>query len=614
MEQQKDTPLRHAPRGSRVFGFEAASRELLELKTRLEAELEAMTRLQQVGSLCAETNADFQECLGHLVEAAVALTGADKGNIQLLDEKTGSLKLAAHCGFSERFLHYFGEIRRQASICGVTLRSGQRTFVEDVSESPLFIGTQSLEVLQEEGVRAIQSTPLRSSTGRVLGMISTHCRRPRHFSETELRRMDILARQGADFVERKKREEAMCEMAREREHLLQAEQAARKEAERAGRLKDDFVATLSHELRTPIQAILGWAQILQRRQSPEDLRIGLETIERNARAQAQLISDLLDVSRIVSGKLRLDVQRVDLPAIIEEAIETIRPAAAGKEIRIRRLFSAFPGAVMHGDAGRLRQVVWNLLNNAVKFTPWGGNIRVGLERVERHVELSVSDTGTGIAPDFLPYIFERFRQGDTAANRRHGGLGLGLAIVKNLVEAHGGSVCVKSAGIGEGATFIVVLPVSPADAEDAEMDPAPEKTANPSLLCDVDLSRIRVLVVDDEDDTRSLLQRALEDAGASVVAAAGVEEALQEMTRQIPDVLISDLGMPGKSGFDLIRAVRSRSDCRQVPAVALTAFARAEDRTRAIMSGYQMHVPKPVEVAELCAVVASLTGRARFEA
>ena len=613
MEQQKDTPLRYPLKGSRVFGFEAASRELLELKTRLEAELEAMTRLQQIGSLCAETEADFHECLGHLVEAAVALTGADKGNIQLLDEKTGSLKLAAHCGFSERFLHYFGEIRRQTSTCGTTLRSGQRTFVEDVSESPLFIGTESLEVLQEEGVRAIQSTPLRSSTGRVLGMISTHCSRPRHFSETELRRMDILARQGADFVERKKREEAMSEMAREREHLLQAEQAARKEAERAGRLKDDFVATLSHELRTPIQAILGWAQILQRRQSPEDLRIGLETIERNARAQAQLISDLLDVSRIVSGKLRLDVQRVDLPAIIEEAIETIRPAAGAKEIRIRRLFSAFPGAVMHGDAGRLRQVVWNLLNNAVKFTPWGGNIRVGLEQVERHLELSVSDTGTGIAPDFLPYIFERFRQGDTAANRRHGGLGLGLAIVKNLVEAHGGSVRVKSEGIGEGATFIVALPVSPADPQVAEIDEPPAPTAH-SALCDIDLSRIRVLVVDDEDDTRSLLQRALEDAGASVVAAAGVDEALQEMTRQIPDVLISDLGMPGKSGFDLIRAVRGRSGCRMVPAVALTAFARAEDRTRAIMSGYQMHVPKPVEVAELCAVVASLTGRARFEA
>ena len=401
-----------------------------------------------------------------------------------------------------------------------------------------------------------------------------------------------------------------------REAVLSGERAARAEAERVSRMKDEFLATLSHELRTPLNAILGWAQILRAAEpTAPDLGQGLETIERNARLQAQLIEDLLDMSRIISGKVRLDVQRVDLSAVIDSAVETVRPAAEAKGVRLGKLLDPHAGPV-RGDPGRLQQVVWNLLSNAIKFTPRGGRVEVALERVNSLVEITVSDTGVGISSDFLPYVFERFRQADASSTRHHGGLGLGLSIVKHLAELHGGTVDAKSAGEGKGASFIVNLPLSPARLDEAGRHHPTVAGAASAIAGRRDgpsLEGLKVLVVDDEPDARLLVARILSDGRAQVVATASAEEALSALERERPHVLVSDIGMPDIDGYELLRRVRALGGGNggAVPAVALTAFARPEDRLRALHAGYQMHVAKPVEPAELVAVVASLAGRLR---
>jgi signal transduction histidine kinase/ActR/RegA family two-component response regulator len=407
----------------------------------------------------------------------------------------------------------------------------------------------------------------------------------------------------------------------ERERLLASERAARNEAERAGRTKDEFLATLSHELRTPLNAILGWSQILQGGNATgEDLEQGLETIGRNARAQAQIIEDLLDMSRIISGKVRLNVQRVELANVVEAALDTVRPAAEAKGVRLQPVLDRAAG-VVSGDPNRLQQVFWNLLSNAIKFTPRGGRVQVVLEQVDSHVEVSVNDSGEGIRPEFLPHVFDRFRQADASTTRRHGGLGLGLSIVRHLLELHGGSIEARSDGVGRGATFVVSLPVTvlqgPATAGAARHYPSPapvDTCAHAAVGAGwdvVSLEGVRVLVVDDEADARALVKRLLEDCQASVATASSAAEALAAIAAAPPDVLISDIGMPGEDGYALIQRIRALPKDRggDLPAVALTAYARSEDRTRAILSGYQTHVSKPVEPAELVATVASLAGR-----
>jgi PAS domain S-box-containing protein len=399
----------------------------------------------------------------------------------------------------------------------------------------------------------------------------------------------------------------------ERGQLLESERAARAEAERQSVLKDEFLATLSHELRTPLNAILGWSQMLRPGQSSqEDLSEGLEVIARNARIQTQLIEDLLDMSRIISGKVRLDVQRVDLPSIIEAAIESLRPAAEAKSIRLRRVLDPHAGPVT-GDPSRLQQVLWNLLSNAIKFTPRDGRVQIFLERVNSHVEITVTDTGQGIRPEFLPHVFERFRQADSSTTRRHGGLGLGLSIVRHLVELHGGGVRARSPGPGKGSTFVVTLPLTIIHPE----EPSPVRrhpSASPENAPCGDLPRlenVKVLFVDDEPDARALVKRLLEECGAAVTSASSASEALRVLSTVRPDVLISDIGMPERDGYELLRAVRGLPDPQlsQTPAIALTAFARSDDRLMALQAGYQMHISKPVEPAELIASVASLAGR-----
>ncbi|WP_292711565.1 MULTISPECIES: ATP-binding protein [unclassified Nostoc] len=403
-----------------------------------------------------------------------------------------------------------------------------------------------------------------------------------------------------DITDRKQAEQ-------EREQLLEREQAARADAEAANRMKDEFLATLSHELRTPLNAILGWTQLLRNRKFDEATTArALETIERNTKSLTQLIEDVLDVSRIIKGTLHLNIYRVKLIPLVEAAIDIVRPAAEAKEINIKCRFDPEVGVVV-GDSNRLQQVVWNLLSNAVKFTPKGGRVDVQLEQIESAVQIRVSDTGAGIAAEFLPHVFERFCQADSSSTRSHGGLGLGLAIVRHLVELHGGTVSVESPGIGHGTTFIVNLPMKAVyvEANTAErlssLVDIPEANNYLPRLDD-----LRVLIVDDEADARHLLTTVLGQYGAQVIAAASANDALLALQQFHPHILVSDIGMPQEDGYALIRQVRALPTDRggRIPAVALTAYARAEDRTQALLAGFQLHVPKPVNPAELAAVVA----------
>ncbi|WP_437738597.1 hybrid sensor histidine kinase/response regulator [Sorangium sp. So ce1335] len=396
----------------------------------------------------------------------------------------------------------------------------------------------------------------------------------------------------------------------ERQKLLESERAARDEAERVSRVKDDFVATLSHELRSPINAILGWARILRSRaDDPQALARGLEVIERNARLQSDMVSELLDMSRIVSGKMRLDVLSFDLPVVIQSAIESIKLAAEAKGITVAS--SVDPeAAALRGDPARIQQVVWNLLSNAVKFTPSGGRIDIALRRAGAFAEVTVADTGAGIAPQFLPHLFERFRQADASSTRQYGGLGIGLSIVKHLVEMHGGAVEAASAGVGQGAAFTVRLPLAGVSL-DASGDSERPGAARADTLSDypgAELTGVRVLVVDDQPDAREVAQRVLEECGASVTTAGSAAEAMAALGRERPDVLVSDLGMPGEDGFQLMRRVRALGAERggSTLAVALSALARTEDRARALGAGYQAHVAKPLDPAELVGVIAAL--------
>jgi len=398
----------------------------------------------------------------------------------------------------------------------------------------------------------------------------------------------------------------------EREQLLQREQAARAEAEAGNRLKDEFLATLSHELRTPLNAILGWTQLLRSRKFDETTTAkALETIDRNSRTLAQLIEDVLDVSRIIQGKLRLNTQPVELVLVVETAIDIIRPAADAKEIYLDCNLDPVVGVVM-GDAHRLQQIVWNLLSNAVKFTPKGGRVKVELTRIDSRVQICVRDTGGGIDPKFLPHVFERFHQGDSSTSRSHSGLGLGLAIVRHLVELHGGTVTAQSVGIGKGATFTVNLPMKALAVISRQPSPTLEEPVVKYKL--PILEGVRVLIVDDEADARHLLNTMLGQYGAQVMTVASTSEALSALPQFHPDVLVSDIGMPEEDGYALIRKLRAISPEQGggIPAVALTAYARAEDRAQALLAGFQLHIPKPVNPVELAAVIANLAGRTGY--
>jgi PAS domain S-box-containing protein len=434
-------------------------------------------------------------------------------------------------------------------------------------------------------------TALRDDTGRLLG----YAKLTRDLTQT-------------------KRVEAMELANQQREEMLDAERSARMAAQRATRVKDEFLATLSHELRTPLSAILGWTQVLLRGESPkgpDEQKRAIEVIDRNARAQVQLIDDLLDLSRIMTGKIRLDLHQISFAGVVEAAVDSAMPTADAKGIRLKAILGATQD-IVSADATRLQQVVWNLLTNALKFTPKGGQVQVLLQRVNSHLELSVSDTGVGIPASYLPHVFDRFSQKDSSTTRTFGGLGLGLAICKQLVELHGGMIKAASQGEGRGATFSVQLPLSIVQLKD-ESSPRIHPTAEtaPGEMFSLPrLEGVHVFIVDDEPDARDLLRTVLEDQGAKVTRFGSAQDALAALKTTKPTVLLCDIGMPKMDGYQLIRTLRAEeSRSERIPAVALTAFARAEDRKRSLAAGYQAHLAKPFDVGELILVIADLVGR-----
>jgi len=404
-----------------------------------------------------------------------------------------------------------------------------------------------------------------------------------------------------DISDRKQVEE-------ERQELLEREREARKDAERANFAKQEFLATLSHELRTPLSTVLIWAHVLKlKADEPEQVRRAAEVINQNARAQSQMISELLDMSRIDSGKVRLEVQPIDVGEVVNAAVTAVLPAAEAKEIRISRIIEPMAGTV-RGDPNRLQQILWNLLSNAIKFTPNGGRVQVAVARVESHAEITVSDTGKGVPAEFLPYVFERFRQADSSHSREHGGLGLGLSIARQLVELHGGRINATSAGPDRGTSFTVELPLAPLHAP-TPAERAFVRSASAPLESE-DLKGISVLLVDDQPDALEGLARLLRAGSARVATAASGPEALELLRTDVFDVLLSDIGMPGQDGYEFIRAVRASGNL--IPAAALTALARAADRGTALLAGYTVHLAKPIDASELFATVTALARSARL--
>jgi signal transduction histidine kinase/CheY-like chemotaxis protein len=533
---------------------------------------------------------DINAILPLVADAARALTGADTASVALR-EPDGDTLLFRHSVGLRGAPADDVRIAPAAGLGGRVIESGRAVRASDVRRD-LDVQGPARAILDAEGIVTVLIAPI-AFGGRVEGLLFVGNRRPVPFTAQDESLVQRLADQGATALRNVS--------------LFAAEQLARSAAEAANRMKDEFLATVSHELRTPLTAMLGWIWWLRR--GPVDAASqerALETVERNARAQAQLVEDLLDVSRIVTGKLRLDVRPADLRDVIEAAVDSVRTAADAKEITLETRMHDEPRTVAV-DPDRLQQVVWNLLANAIKFTPAGGRVTVTLEQWPAEARIVVADTGDGIDPVFLPYVFDRFRQAEASSTRTYGGLGLGLAIVRHLVELHGGTVRAASAGVGQGTTFTVALPVR-GNRQTALEDHAPPRAAGRGAPTRSQaLAGIAILLVEDEDDTRELIAIALAQHGATVTAVDSVAGAREALARVTPRVVVSDIGMRGEDGYTLIREIRRRPDpVRSVPSVALTAYAGAEDRRRALREGYDVHLAKPIDPDDLVAVVTEL--------
>ncbi len=600
----------------RWFGTNTDVEQVRRIRQALEDETRILELLNRTGAALA-SNLDLQALLQAITDSATQLSGAQFGAFfyNVIDERGKAFMLYTLSGAPREAFEGFGQ-PRATPIFAPTFQGEGIIRLDDVTRDARYGQMGAPHHGMPHGhppVRSYLAVPVTARSGEAIGGLFFGHSEVGVFTERSERLVAGVAAQAAVAIDNARLYEAAQKASEERKHLLESERHARAAAERASGMKDEFLATLSHELRTPLSAILGWSQILRTRvPKEEELRKGLETIERNARVQTQLIEDLLDMSRITSGKVRLDVQPVMPAALLEAALETVRPSAEAKGVRLEAMLDPSAGPVS-ADPSRLQQVVWNLLTNAIKFTPRDGKVQVVLQRVESHLEISIADTGVGIDPRFLGHVFERFRQADGSSTRQFGGLGLGLSIVKHLVELHGGTVSAASPGAGEGSTFIVSLPLAVVHRGQAPSRQHPK--AAPSTTPDfkpIDLTGVTVLVVDDQVDARELVTRVLSDCGANVAAAGNAEEALALVESMRPDVLVSDIGMPDVDGYELLRRVRALGESRggKVPAIALTAFARSEDRTRALHRGFQVHVAKPVEPAELIATVASVAGRA----
>ena len=550
-------------------------------------------KLSEVGSLVA-SSLDRETIVQKVTDAATALTEAEFGAFfyNVHDAQSGeAYMLYTLAGAPKEAFAKFPH-PRATEVFAPTFHGQGSVRLEDVTKDPRYGGNPPFYGMPEGHlpVRSYLAVPVKGATGEVLGGLFFGHSRPGVFMEYH----EQLANGVAGWAS----------LALENARLYT-------EARDADRLKDEFLAVLSHELRTPLNAIVGYARLLRGNVlHGEKAARGLETLDRNAMALTQIVEDVLDISRIVSGKIRLDVQPVELSLVVHNAIATVQPAANARGVRLQTIVDPRVGPVS-GDPDRLQQVVWNLLSNAVKFTPKNGRVHVRVERVNSHIEIVVSDTGIGIRSDFLPFVFERFRQADAGTTRKTGGLGLGLSIVRHIVEMHGGTVNVSSDGEGQGSTFRVRLPLMIVHREgirETREHPRTEKLVPVAALGS--LIGVRVLAIDDEKDALELLRIVLESAGAEVVTITSAKEALATIDSISPDALVVDLGMPEMDGFEFISRVRSSPNAfRDIPAAALTAFARSEDRTRALRSGFEMHLAKPVDPGELVASVATLVRR-----
>lgn len=596
----------------RWFGTNTDVDQVKRAEQALREESKVLELLNSTGGALASTR-DLRSLLQVATDAASGIAGARFAAFFYHGKEGEGPKFSLYTvsGGSANEFQSFGEPHATA-LFGASFRGAGLVRSTDIGsdgrDGP--IPPQFGMLSGEPVVKSYLSVPVTAASGEAIGTMFFGHPEPGVFTERTERIVRGIAAQAAVALDNTRLYEAAQQAAEERKVLLESEREARAEAERSSQMKDEFLATLSHELRTPLSAILGWAQVLRRGGKDEaDRQRGLQTIERNARAQAQLIEDLLDMSRITSGKVLLDIQNLAPAGFLDAAIETVRPAADAKNIRLEKHYDADPGMIA-GDPARLQQVVWNLLSNAIKFTPRDGQVVVELARRGDSVLITVRDSGAGIKPEFITHVFERFRQADASMTRRHGGLGLGLAIVKHLIEQHGGTVRAESAGEGMGSSFSIELPLSkaapPTRRSRAGMVGSPSP-ATPELTLR-DLGGVSVLVVDDDRDARELIARILTDCHARVRIAASAREAFDALRADLPDLLISDLGMPEVDGFELLSWVRSLGRDRGglLPAVALTAFARSEDRLRALEAGFNSHISKPVEPSELIAAVASL--------
>jgi PAS domain S-box-containing protein len=590
------SPIRNE--AGEVIGASKIARDVTE-RSRLLADAREHARISaklgEVGAVLAST-LDRDIILQKVTDTGTELTHAEVGAFfyNVRDSSGDAYMLYTLSGAPKEAFANFPNPRATA-IFAPTFRGEATVRLDDVTQDASY-GKNAPDFglpLGHLAVRSYLAAPVTAASGSVLGGLFFGHSQTGIFTEQHERLVEGIA--------------AWASVALENARLYV-------EAREANRMKDEFLAVLSHELRTPLNAIVGYARLLRGGiLSSEKADRGLETLERNANWLTQIIEDVLDVSRIVSGKIRLDVQPVELPLIIDNAVATVQPAADAKGVRLQTIIDPHVGPVS-GDPDRLQQVVWNLLSNAVKFTPKEGRVQVRLERVNSHTEIVVSDTGIGISPDFLPYVFERFRQAEAATTRKAGGLGLGLAIVRHIVEMHGGTVQAASAGEGQGVTFRVRLPVMIVQPEPLDVRREHPRTERMQRLTALgNLHGIRVLAIDDEEDALTLLRVVLEAAGAEVTTVVSPFSVLERIAAVLPQALVVDLGMPEMDGFELISRIRASTnpDVRDVPAAALTAFARSEDRTKALRSGFEMHLAKPVDPGELVASVATLVRRAK---
>ena len=606
----------------RWFGTHTDVDQVKRAEQALREESHVLELLNSTGSILASTR-DLRSLMQAATDAAAGVCGARFGAFFHYGEQgAGTLfSLYTLSGATSAEFQDFAEPGARA-LFGPGLRADGLVRLGDIGIDPLHAGKAQQFGLPagHPPLRSYLAVPVTARSGELLGSMFFGHPEPGVFTERSERIVSGIAAQAAIAVDNIRLVEAASRAAEERKVLLENEREARAEAERTSQMKDEFLATLSHELRTPLSAILGWSQVLRRgSRDGADLQRGLSTIERNARAQAQLIEDLLDMSRITSGKVLLDMQSVAPASFIDAAIETVRPAADAKGIRIERHYGSV--APVAGDPGRLQQVIWNLLSNAIKFTPRDGLVTIEVGQRDRQLAITIGDNGAGIGPEFITHVFERFRQADASMTRSHGGLGLGLSIVKHLVEQHGGTVQAESAGVGQGARFTIELPLAKSSATAAphanQARSAPDMHAAPPPAMPAELDAqageavvrdmrgTSVLVVDDDRDARELIARILADCHASVRLAASAREAFDLLRADPPDLLISDLGMPDVDGLELLSWVRAlpREAGGQVAAIALTAFARSEDRLKALEAGFGAHVSKPVEQTELMAAI-----------